>query len=267
MVSPLPELERRAAGDPLNPALAYDLALAYHDTFDLPRAIDQYRRAQTLDPTNGLIHTSLQTALTEWGLLKESLARFNTSFGQARRHAAAAFNLALAAERQGLVEEAIHHYRRYLALAPAAPDRASVALRAAAMEQAIEQRRIRIVRLATKPAVVRPGGRASVTFGYEVRGWGKRNRTGVIERVSLYRGDEETHRFVQRSVRATDKRYQARMEILVPPDAAPGPYSLIAEVVAGSRSDDQVAVFTIAPPPLTLPRVVREAPAGLSPAE
>ncbi len=252
------ELERRVAADPHDPGAAYDLALAYHAAYDVTRAIDQYRRAQILDPTNGLIHTSLQAALTEWGLLKDSLARFQTSFSQARHDAGAAFNLALAAERHGLIEEAIFHYRRYLALAPMAHDRASVDLRVRAMDLAIAHRAVRILRLTAKPAVVHPGTRAMVVFSYGLRGWGKRNRTSVIERVSLYRGDVETHRFVQRSVRATERRYTARMEILVPPDAAPGPYSLIAEVAAGSRSDDQITVFTIAPRPLPAQDVSRE---------
>lgn len=258
-VLPLIELEQRAAADPHDPAASYDLALGYHAAYDLPRAIEQYRRALALDPTNTQVHTSLQTALTEWGLLQESLAQYRTTFGQARREAGAAFNLALAAERHGLIEEAIAQYERYLALAPYATDHASVALRVGVMRGAIGERHIRIRRLTTKPAVVQPGKRARIVFSYDVRGWGKRNRTGVIERVSLYRGEEETHRFVQRSIRRTDKRYVAHMEILVPPDAAPGPYSLRAEVIAGSRRDAQVAVFIIAPRPLDLPKPVRQA--------
>lgn len=250
------ELELRVAADPDAPTPAYDLALAYHAAGDLPAAIAQYRRALQLDPTNSLIVTSLQTALEEYDLLRNSMARFATTFSQAQDSPEAAYNLALAAEKQGLVEEALFHYKRYVRDAPHAPDAARVAMRIAAIETTIPHRRVEIRKLATRPTVVTPGMPATVIVSYAVSGWGKRNRTGVLERVSLYRAGQETHRFSQRSLRRTNKTYTTAMEILVPPDAAPGSYELVADVVAGSRRASQAAVFVIEPRAQPKPKAV-----------
>ena len=256
--TPLEELERRAAADPDDAEAAYELGLAHHAAHDVEHALTWYHTARTLDPTNTLIHTSLQTALTERGLLQDSLAAFHTTFAQTRAQPAAAFNLALVAERHGLVEEAIHHYLRYVSMAPQAGDAQSIRARVAAMQQSIQHRQVRIRTLNTRQRKIKPGQVAKVMFSYDVRGWGKHNRTGVVEQVSLYRDAVETHRFAQRSIRADGKRYTAKLDILVPPDAAPGTYTLVAQVIAGSRRDDQMSIFTIVPLPVEMPEELVE---------
>ena len=252
---PLADLERLAAENPYNPTHAYDLALATHAAHDLPLAIERYRVALRLDPSNSLIHTSLQTALREQGLVHDALAQYEAALSRPDQAADMAFNLALASEKQGLIEEALHQYGRYVTLAPDAEDRAAVADRMTALARTIQHRRVTIRRLVTRPADVRPGDRVSIVCSYTLRGWGKRNRTGVVERVSLYRDGTETHRFAQRAIRRDNKTYKTVIDIAVPPDAAPGTYELVAEIIAGSRRAEQLAVFTIDPPPYVVAEI------------
>ncbi len=113
VVVPLPIAARRVAQTDVESAAWYERALALEEG-DPEEAVDAYRQALALDPTDADARANLGRLLHAQGALAEAEAEFRQALRYDPDHSTAVFNLGVALQDQGRFEEAREAYRRVL---------------------------------------------------------------------------------------------------------------------------------------------------------
>ncbi len=117
VVVPLPVASRRVAQTDVESAAWYERALGLEEA-NPSAAVDAYRQALALDPTDADARANLGRLLHAQGALEDAEAEFRQALRHDPRHATAAFNLGVALQDQDRLEEAREVYDQVLALDP-----------------------------------------------------------------------------------------------------------------------------------------------------
>jgi hypothetical protein len=103
---------------------------------------------------------------------------------------------------------------------------------------------IRVVAVAVQPARVPPGGEIAMVITYEVGGVPSGSAFEVLEVREVYQGERRLAGFEERLPRASDT-FTSSQPLRLPPDLAPGLYSLRAKVVMAGREATGSALFEV----------------------
>jgi len=104
---------------------------------------------------------------------------------------------------------------------------------------------LRIVAVAVQPARVAPGGEVTLVITYEVSGVPPGPGFEVLERREILRGGQQLAAFEERLQR-TNNTFTSSQPLGLPPDVAPGIYTLWAEVVMAGSKATGTALFEVA---------------------
>lgn len=107
--------------DPNNSAAHEGLALLYHLTGNLDRAVFYFEASVRLQPRSPTAHYNLARALTEQGRLTEAIAEFQQTLAIEPRHAEAHNSLGALLEFLGRLDESAAEFRSALAIRPDYP--------------------------------------------------------------------------------------------------------------------------------------------------
>lgn len=107
---------------------------------------------------------------------------------------------------------------------------------------------IEVLAVAVQPARVAPGGEIDMVISYEVSRVPLGPGFEVVERREILRGAQQLAAFEERVARANDT-YNSRQPLQLPVDAAPGIYTLWAEVVMAGNKATGSALFEVVTTP------------------
>ena len=93
----------------------YNLGNAFRDSGDLERAVGEWRRAVAIDPRYSMAHNQLGNVAFFSGALAEAERDYRLAVEAEPGNAEAQYNLALVSESLGKKDQALEHYRQFLA--------------------------------------------------------------------------------------------------------------------------------------------------------
>ncbi len=123
----LSELRARLARNPKDLAALVQLADMEFDSRHLDKAIDYYRRALTLDPSNPDVRTDYAVAFHQSGHDLDALAQLDTVLKERPDFHAALFDRGIVLQAIGRRSDAVADFHRYLRVAGAGDPRAAAA--------------------------------------------------------------------------------------------------------------------------------------------
>ncbi len=126
--------ERAIALNPARWAYHFNLAHACGMLNQWDRAVEEYRTASRLFPDDYVTEYNLGMALHKKGDEEAAIAEFRKAIAESPEDAGFHLSLAISLERLGRLTDAAQSYRRFLELAPTAPEVAGVKAKLAQIE-------------------------------------------------------------------------------------------------------------------------------------